>query len=185
MSGRETERRKDRDTDRPGWLTSLPGAAQDGEARPVAPAGLGNTPGTEPDGDRGKGQPSQSFGEIARAHWGNTPPDWIARLVEECAFTSQARTARRLGLSPTVVNHVLRNKYQGSMANVEDAVRGALMHERIACPALGSIEREACRAWRRKARTYLPSNPLRITMFRACTKCPHNRKGTSDARTTD
>ena len=130
------------------------------------------------EGGAGGARPASiPFGEIARAHWGPELPDWIARLVEECAFTSQSQTARRLGLSPTVINRVLRRAYPGNMGNIEDAVRGVLMHERIDCPALGLIERDDCVSWRRKARNFVPSNSTRVQMSRACNRCPHNRKG--------
>ncbi|MDJ0628556.1 MAG: helix-turn-helix transcriptional regulator [Rhodobacter sp.] len=120
---------------------------------------------------------------IARAHWGAGLPDWVARLAGEVAASSQNRVARRLGLSASVLSQVLRNKYPGSMANVEDAVRAILMRDLVDCPTLGALPRPDCAAWRRKARRFVGSNGLRVRMYRACSRCPHNRKGTAHVST--
>ncbi|MDJ0826975.1 MAG: helix-turn-helix transcriptional regulator [Rhodobacter sp.] len=123
------------------------------------------------------GQDKVDFAGVARAHWDEPVPDWIAKLAEACAASSQAQVARKLGISGTVISQVLRRKYPGSMANVEAAFRGVYMRQIVECPALGNLPTNECLDWRRKARRFVGSNALRVQMFRACARCPLNRKG--------
>lgn len=121
-------------------------------------------------------------GEVAREYWGTDMPDWVARLVEECAFSSQNQVAQRLGLTGPVISQVLRRKYNnGNMSNVENQVRGVLMAEVVNCPSLGRVPKHECRSWRKKARQFVGSNVLRVQMYRACNRCPLNQKGKPDA----
>lgn len=108
--------------------------------------------------------------------WEGSAPDWVIRLAEECAATSQVKVAKRLGRSGALVNQVLRNRYKGDMAGVEDCVRGLFMNGTIECPALGAIPSNECHDWIKKFRNPSQSNMLRIRMFRACKKCPRNTK---------
>ncbi|PID95883.1 MAG: hypothetical protein CSA85_00100 [Alphaproteobacteria bacterium] len=111
--------------------------------------------------------------------WGSTPPDWVVRLAEECEASSQRQVAARLDRSGALVNQVLKNKYKGDLAAVEDCVRGVFMNGVIDCPALGAIPSNECHDWRKKARQFGNANMLRVRMFRACTHCPRNAKGES------
>jgi len=124
---------------------------------------------------------SRPVGDIAREHWGKDLPDWIARLVEECAFHSQNHVAQQLGYSGALISQVLRRKYTGNMRNVENQVRGVLMAEVVDCPSLGRVPKNECGSWRKKARRFVGSNVLRVQMYRACNRCPHNQKGKADA----
>lgn len=65
-----------------------------------------------------------------RTTWAPEPPEWILALAEECDLTSQGQTARRLGVSPAVVNQVLQRKYKGRYDLVEARIRGKLLPER-------------------------------------------------------
>lgn len=114
--------------------------------------------------------------EIARAAWGAALPDWVARLARECAATSQNRVAALMGRSPTVVSQVLRAKYPGDMAAVEDIVRGVFEGAVVECPQLGTIPANDCQDWRRKSLRFSSVNSLRVDMYRACNRCPRNRK---------
>lgn len=116
---------------------------------------------------------------IAGAHWDELP-DWVKALADECDLTSQNQASRRLGYSASVVSNVLRNTYAGSMAAVEDTVRGTLMNEEIACLGLGKINKRDCRDWRKRSRDYTPHNALYVTMFRACNRCPVNKGAQED-----
>lgn len=71
---------------------------------------------------------------------------------------------------------MLRNKYPGDLAGVEDAVRGVWMGSTVECPALGTITTAECQAWRRKARSGMRTNALRVRMINACNACPRNQK---------
>lgn len=114
--------------------------------------------------------------DIARSLWGDTIPDWVVVLAEECGKTSQNRVARRLNRSASLVSHVIRNKYEGDMVAVEDVVRGVFMSSTVTCPALGSISTAACRDWMRKAHAFSNENSERVRLYRACRSCPRYTK---------
>ena len=111
--------------------------------------------------------------ELARSCWGDAIPDYVVVLAEECGRSTQSAVAKRLNRSATLVSNVLRNKYTGDMAAVEDVVRGVFMGRCVTCPALGQISTAACRDWQAKGRTFGNENSERVRMFKACRKCPH------------
>lgn len=117
---------------------------------------------------------------IARKAWGSTIPDWVLRLAEECAASSQSRVAARLGRSAALVSNVLRAKYPGDMAAVEDMVRGRFMARTVTCPALGEISSATCRDWMALARTYGNETSERVRMYRACRACPRMTRQKGD-----
>ncbi|MBN8294709.1 hypothetical protein JI664_22250 [Rhodobacter sp. NTK016B] len=108
----------------------------------------------------------------ARASWGAEAPDWVLRLAEECALSSQSKVATKLGRSAALVSNVLRKKYPGDMGAVEDLVRGTYMRATTLCPALGEISVAECRRWIQSARAYTNENSERVRMYRACRRCP-------------
>lgn len=112
----------------------------------------------------------------ATQSWLGAVPDWVSALANECAATSQNKVAKRLGRSATVVSNVLRAKYTGDMAAIEDIVRSVLMPDVIPCPGVGQIASADCLDWRRKSEVFIGTNPQRIRMFRACNRCPRNLK---------
>lgn len=113
---------------------------------------------------------------IAQDAWGEALPDWVLRLAEECAASSQNKVASRLGRSAALVSNVLRRKYQGDMAAVEDVVRGRFMRATVQCPALGEVSTAVCRDWMALAKTYNNANSERVRMYRACRSCPRMKK---------
>lgn len=115
--------------------------------------------------------------DIARTAWGETMPDWVAALARACASQSQASVAATLGRSPALVSQVLRRKYPGDLAAVEEAVRGAYLGAQVDCPALGPVATHDCQDWQRKARRFVNVNALRVRMYRACHQCPRNTRG--------
>lgn len=115
--------------------------------------------------------------EIANAAWGEAIPDWVERLARECTARSQVHVANAIGRSPALVSQVLRRKYPGDLAAVEEAVRGAFMGAQVTCPALGPIATHECQDWQRKARRFVNVNALRVRMYRACHHCPRNARG--------
>lgn len=108
--------------------------------------------------------------------WGADAPDWVIRLAEECADSSQRQVAGRLDRSGALVNQVLKNKYNGDLAAVEECVRGLFMNGTIECPALGCIPSNECQDWRKKSRDRRAANMLRVRMFKACKHCPRNSR---------
>lgn len=113
---------------------------------------------------------------IAHASWGADIPDWVLKLADECAASSQNKVAVRLGRSAALVSNVLRNKYQGDMAAVEDMVRGRFMRAIVQCPALGETSTAVCRDWMAKAKTYSNENSERVRMGKHCRRCPRMTK---------
>jgi hypothetical protein len=114
--------------------------------------------------------------EIAQSAWDGAAPDWVEALARACAASSQNAVAARLNRSAALVSQVLRRKYPGDLSAVEERVRGVLMAKAVACPALGTLPVHECQDWRVKARTFSNHNGVRVRMFRACNRCPLNRK---------
>lgn len=113
---------------------------------------------------------------IAREAWGEDMPDWVLRLAEECAKSSQGKVAASLGRSASLVSTVLRKKYAGDMTAVEEVVRGRLMRATVQCPALGEVSSAVCRDWMLLARSYSNATSERVRMYRACRACPRMKK---------
>jgi hypothetical protein len=104
--------------------------------------------------------------DVARAAWGSELAVWIILLANECDRTSQGKAAARIRYSITVVSQVLACKYGGNYAAIEQAVRGALLNEKVICPVLGEIAAHACMDHQRKP--FATTNPVRVQVFKAC-----------------
>lgn len=112
----------------------------------------------------------------ARAAWGETLPDWVDVLAEECDIHSGTAIARRIAYSGSVVSAVLSNKYKGDLGKVEAKVRGALMGEIVHCPVLDEITKDRCIA--EQGRKFAATSSTRAKLFRACRAgCIHSRLG--------
>ena len=101
--------------------------------------------------------------------------DWLEILRAECTATTQAATARRLGVSPTVVNQVLKGNYKGNLNNIRARVEGELLGAVVDCPALGELPRQRCVEY--QARSFAATNPMRVLLYHTCRTCPNQRKG--------
>lgn len=110
--------------------------------------------------------------ERARAAWSKLP-DWVRALADACDATSQGAIGKRLGVSPSVVNQVLGNRYAGRVDLFEKRVRGELMAETVLCPILGDLSSRDCLD--HQSRKFSATNPVRVKLFTACKTCP-NRK---------
>jgi hypothetical protein len=101
---------------------------------------------------------------------------WMERLRGECARTSQAHVARRIGYSATVLHHVLHGTYKGNLSQVQKAVEGALMGATVECPVLGDLPSNRCLTI--QAQPFAATNPTRVALYRACRNgCRHSRLG--------
>lgn len=110
---------------------------------------------------------------IIQAHW-VSPPDWLQILADECQASSQAKVAKRLGYSAATVSLVLKGTYSGDLQKVEQAVRGALMRQTVACPVLGDIPAQDCLGHQKAP--FSTASPERVRLYRACRSgCPHSR----------
>lgn len=109
--------------------------------------------------------------DAARAAWGDPLPDWIETLALECQSKSQSQVAKALDVSGATVSQVLRGKYAGSTARMEERVRGVYLDGKVMCPALGELPVNECLRHRDRAKTFEMGSPLRATMYRACNRC--------------
>lgn len=110
--------------------------------------------------------------DVSADSWGARRPDWVEALAKACDDASQVKVARQIGCGASTISQVLGNKYPGSMANMEERVRGGLMSAVVTCPALGTLPTHECQEWRRLSAHHLATNSLRVRMFRACNSCP-------------
>lgn len=99
---------------------------------------------------------------------------WIASLRQACEASSQSAVATRIGMSPAVVNQVLKGTYLGNLSNVQKRVEGVLMGVSIDCPIIGEIPLNICVD--NQSRPFAATNPMRVRLHRACKACP-NRRG--------
>jgi len=112
----------------------------------------------------------------ATAAWHSSPPDWIVVAALECDRTSQSAVAKRLGVSPALLNQCLANTWEsrgGRMDKIEQRVRGELMKETVRCPVLGEISRRECLDAQSRALRGLRTNAVRRELVRACPGCRH------------
>lgn len=118
--------------------------------------------------------------DTARAAWGDPLPDWIETLALECQLKSQSAIAKALDVSPAAISQVLRGKYAGSTARMEERVRGVYLDGKIMCPALGELPVNECLTHRDRAKSFQMASPTRALMYRACNRCPRFMEKTDD-----
>lgn len=99
---------------------------------------------------------------------------WIDVLRSACATDSQAYVAEQIGMSPAVVNQVLKGTYNGNLTNVQKRVEGALMGAVVDCPVIGDMPLNRC--MENQSRPFAATNPIRVQLYRTCKTCEHNRR---------
>ncbi|NPA72702.1 MAG: XRE family transcriptional regulator [Gammaproteobacteria bacterium] len=102
---------------------------------------------------------------------------WFIALKEALQTTSQAKLAAKCGISGTAVNQVLKGAYPGSIENVAEKVKGALLKQSVVCPVLDVITTDICASHRNKG--FMPNNPMRVSLYKACQRCLNNPKADS------
>jgi hypothetical protein len=112
--------------------------------------------------------------EIAKAHWAPLP-EWVRRLAEYCDKHTQMAAGGRIRYSASLVNQVLRNKYQGNMDTVKSRVETAFNDVSVKCPILGPITGSECLL--HQGASYNPGNHVAVALFRQCRRCPHKCGG--------
>jgi len=109
--------------------------------------------------------------DLVRQAW-SPAPDWIEAMARACDASSQAEIARRVGISRSAVNLVLKNRYRARCDAIEKRVRGALMGALVECPVLmTSIPLNDCMT--HQARPYSSANFTLVQLFRTCPTCPN------------
>jgi hypothetical protein len=108
---------------------------------------------------------------------GKLPPDVKAALEAAVKrFKSQTAAAAELNVSVAVVNTLLKDKYPGNVAGMEERIRGQFMSKTVQCPVQGVLSSRSCMD--NQALPVAFTNPVRAALSRACKTCP-NRKDLS------
>lgn len=108
--------------------------------------------------------------DIVKESWGDSIPGWVMNLAQECDRSSQSQAAKKIGRSASLVNQVLKNKYNGSLSSIQERCEAALSCE-VECPIMGLISGTKCLATQEMP--YQPYNHVVVRQFRACRNCPH------------
>lgn len=87
---------------------------------------------------------------------------------------SQVKVAAELGVSPAVVNNLLKDRYPGDVAGMAERIRGQFMAQTVACPVMGELGRRHCLDY--QARPLVFTNPTRVALHTACKTCAHRRE---------
>jgi transcriptional regulator with XRE-family HTH domain len=91
-------------------------------------------------------------------------------LKAKCTETSQAAVARRLGMSASTINQVLKGTYPGNPTEkILLQVEEIFGQTTIDCPVVGEITLGKCAEHRR--RPFAATNPMRVQLYRACQTC--------------
>lgn len=99
---------------------------------------------------------------------------WFSALQAACEVASQSKVAAQCGISATAVNQVLKGSYKGNLDNVIEKISGALLNQSVNCPVLDDITTDLCARYRKEG--FMPTNPMRVQLFRACQNCVNNPK---------
>lgn len=101
-------------------------------------------------------------------------PEVLAALqVAVRSLGTQRAVATDLGVSPAVINTLLKGSYRGDVPTMEARIRGRYMAETVLCPVMGQLGRDSCIGY--QARPLAHTNPTRARLYAACKTCP-NRK---------
>ena len=116
----------------------------------------------------------------ARENWNDELPDWVLVLAEQCDRASQQKVADTIGYSSSVINQVLKNRYNGNMKAVQAAVSGAYLNVNVVCPVLGEIGLHRCLQHQRAK--FQATNSTRVRLYKACRgigtpRCKHSKLG--------
>lgn len=105
---------------------------------------------------------------------GSARNPWLGVLRHQCEMTSQAAVARRLGVSPAMINQALKRCYKGNIERLRARVEGAYIGRVVQCPVLGEIATDTCVF--HQERPFAATNPQRVMLFVTCRTCPHNKQ---------
>ena len=99
--------------------------------------------------------------------------NWLEELTARCQHTSQKKVADKLHLSAALINQVLKGKYPGDLARIQQLVEGKFMQYSVNCPVLGEITKNKCLF--HQERPFAATNPQRIMLHKACRSgCSHS-----------
>lgn len=105
-----------------------------------------------------------------------TAETWLDALRAACAADSQAGVARRLGVSPSMINQALKGAYKGDVTRLQTLVEGVLQTQTVSCPVLGDLVKHKCREYQERDPKYAAASPVTMLLYRACRSgCPHSK----------
>jgi hypothetical protein len=87
---------------------------------------------------------------------------------------SQTKVAAVLDISGAAVSLLLKDKYTGSIAVMEQRIRGKFMGDTVQCPVLRTISTLDCLS--NQALPIAFTNPVRSALGHNCPKCPHRKE---------
>jgi transcriptional regulator with XRE-family HTH domain len=100
--------------------------------------------------------------------------NWLSVLAQQCQKSSQSRVAKRLNVSTTVINQVLKDKYPSPTDRIQALVEGAYLNRTVQCPVLGALAADKCE--HNQQQKFAPVNPIRVQLYRECHgACPNSR----------
>lgn len=106
--------------------------------------------------------------------WGDALPDWVKALAAKVDETSLSRCRVLVGYSAATISYVIRRRYPGDMAAVEERVRATLMASTVICPEVGEMSLASCIEWRGRCADFKPLSGHHRKMRDACALCPRN-----------
>ncbi len=98
---------------------------------------------------------------------------WFSLLERKTEELGRRVVEKDLGISRAALSQVLNQKYKGSLNNIKDKVLAAYTSAEVTCPILGDIPVKRCLS--EQVKTFNPSNPQRVQLYKACMRCPHRR----------
>lgn len=106
---------------------------------------------------------------------GKLPPDVKDALAKAVArLKSQRLVGEQLNVSTAVISTLLKDKYAGNVATMEQRIRGQYMAETVVCPVLGNLSKRDCLD--NQALPMAFTNPVRAALGRACKSCPYRKE---------
>lgn len=116
--------------------------------------------------------------DLAASSWGDALPDWVRIMAELCDRMGLSAVAAQIGYSAAAVREVIKARYgrttRGNLSAIETAFRKQIIEVPVICPFLGEITTDQCLAHQRAR--FVPGNPLRVALFRACRSgCVHSK----------
>ncbi len=109
--------------------------------------------------------------KIDISSWGEQPPEFIRVLATTVEKTGTRKAAGDLiGIDRASVSTLLSNTYPANTAEMEKKILAFGSGKR--CPVLGQISGDECQ--KKREQTFISSNPQRVALYRACSKCEHN-----------
>lgn len=108
------------------------------------------------------------------------PTDVLALVRDKFKHASGTELAAELGVSPSAISQAVHDKFRGNVERFAARVRGVWGGDTVLCPVLGDINTKVCLD--QQGRPVIHTNPMRVSLARACKTCPHKQAPTSGGK---